>query len=307
MKKIQQGFIYLVLALIVLSCNKDYTMVYPKPEATLSRLSLKNETSIVCYNIGYLSDPNLSPVLDYGICYSSTNSNPTIEDNSSTSLMSAVTNVSSYTLTNLTKNTKYFVRAYATNKGGTAYSETKSIFTNTNIVNFSGVNWVVTELDVEKYNDGTPIEQASSASEWKSGLSYGKWCYYDFNPLNAFLGKFYNWYAVMGIYDSVSLADPKLRKTLAPLGYHVATTKDWSTLLSATNFNYLDFKIKRNGQISASGTANDALEAAYYWPASEADTETPSYYQADFYAPILMPQTTDKRRAGFSVRCIIDK
>ncbi|MBL6646851.1 MAG: T9SS type A sorting domain-containing protein [Flavobacteriaceae bacterium] len=38
----------------------------------------------------------------------------------------------------------------------------------------------------------------------------------------------YNWYAVAGIFNEVSLNDPSLRKQLAPTGWRVATDSDWA-------------------------------------------------------------------------------
>jgi uncharacterized protein (TIGR02145 family) len=45
----------------------------------------------------------------------------------------------------------------------------------------------------------------------------------------------YNWYAVAGIYDAASEANPALRKQLAPTGWHVASDNEWNTLI-----NFLD-------------------------------------------------------------------
>jgi uncharacterized protein (TIGR02145 family) len=61
-----------------------------------------------------------TPVSQKGVCWS-TNPNPTIND----SLTNDGTGTGSFTstLTNLTANTSYYVRAYATNSGGTAYGE----------------------------------------------------------------------------------------------------------------------------------------------------------------------------------------
>ena len=61
-----------------------------------------------------------------GVCWS-TNPNPTINDNK-TSDGSGTGNFTS-NLTNLTENTTYYVRAYATNEKGTSYGEEKSFTT----------------------------------------------------------------------------------------------------------------------------------------------------------------------------------
>jgi len=80
------------------------------------------------------------------------------------------------------------------------------------------------------YSDGTPIPQITNNTEWttdpSTGLprTTGAWCYYNNDPANgAVYGKLYNWYAVAGIYNAASLANPVLRKQFAPNGYRVPT------------------------------------------------------------------------------------
>ena len=40
----------------------------------------------------------------------------------------------------------------------------------------------------------------------------------------------YNWYAVAGIYDAASFNDTTLRKQFAPVGWHVPSDLEWTTL-----------------------------------------------------------------------------
>jgi uncharacterized protein (TIGR02145 family) len=78
--------------------------------------------------------------------------------------------------------------------------------------------WTKCNLDVTTYRDGTPIPQVTDPAVW-SGLTTGAWCYYNNDPSNnAIYGKLYNWYAV---------SDPR---GLAPIGYHVPTDAEWTTL-----------------------------------------------------------------------------
>lgn len=81
--------------------------------------------------------------------------------------------------------------------------------------------WSARNVDVSTYSDGTPIPECTDPSVWED-LTTGAWCYYDNDPANGTIyGKLYNWYAIQGIYDAASLANPNLRKQLAPPGYHV--------------------------------------------------------------------------------------
>lgn len=69
-----------------------------------------------------------SNVTDKGICFSSTNSNPTKSD-SYISFGSGAGAFYTNTSNNLGADTTYYIRLYATNSGGTAYSYTYSITT----------------------------------------------------------------------------------------------------------------------------------------------------------------------------------
>ena len=72
--------------------------------------------------------------------------------------------------------------------------------------------WASKNLEVEVYNDGTPIKQATDIGGWKNCnlMNEGCWCYYNFNADSGKkYGKLYNWYAV---YND---------KGIAPAGWHV--------------------------------------------------------------------------------------
>jgi uncharacterized protein (TIGR02145 family) len=95
--------------------------------------------------------------------------------------------------------------------------------------------WQKENLNVSKYSDGTPIPQVTDPTEW-ANLTTGAWCYYSNTSSNSTTyGKLYNWYAVAGIYDSASLADPSLRKQIGVSGWHVPSETEWSELI-----NYID-------------------------------------------------------------------
>ncbi len=104
------------------------------------------------------------------------------------------------------------------------------------IVNLSDVTicsqvWSGKNLDVTTYSDGTPIPQVTDPIAWQN-LTTGAWCYYNNDPSNnADYGKLYNWYAVAGIYDSASLNNSSLRKQFAPIGWHVPSDAEWTTLI----------------------------------------------------------------------------
>ncbi len=123
-----------------------------------------------------------------------------------------------------------------------------------------GLTFTKQNLNVSKYTDGTPIPQVSDPTQW-ANLATGAWCYYNNDPANGVIyGKLYNWYAVAGIYDAASAANPSLRKKLAPTGWHVPTDTEWSNLINcldpnanggATNPNIAGGKMKATGTLQA--------------------------------------------------------
>ena len=79
--------------------------------------------------------------------------------------------------------------------------------------------WTTQNLNVSSYRDGTPLPKVEDGATWES-LTTGAYCYYnnDSATYAAVYGKLYNWYAVN---------DPR---GLAPIGWHVSTDAEWTTL-----------------------------------------------------------------------------
>ena len=83
------------------------------------------------------------------------------------------------------------------------------------------LEWATVNLNVTKYKNGDTIPQANNQSELNTYALAGTgcWSYANFDPTNGpIYGKLYNWYAVNDV------------RGLAPDGWRVATTADWSAL-----------------------------------------------------------------------------
>lgn len=110
--------------------------------------------------------------------------------------------------------------------------------------------WMLQNLNVTTYTDGTPIPQVTDPTAWKN-LTTGAWCWYDNNSGNGGVyGRIYNGYAMLGIWDAASLSNPALRKKLAPEGWHIPTLAEWTTLA-----NFLGGSSVAGGKMKQSGTA----------------------------------------------------
>jgi uncharacterized protein (TIGR02145 family) len=148
----------------------------------------------------------------------------------------------------LIRDTKYLINTMTTDlTSGVAQFE---LLTDQRVVELStdvliGTQlWTNRNLDVETYRDGTPIPQVTDTTAW-AALTTGAWCYYANNTANGVVyGKLYNWYAVAGIDGS------GIPRILAPLGYHVPTDAEWTTLTT-----YLGGESVAGGKMKATGTS----------------------------------------------------
>ena len=104
----------LALTMILFSC---------KPEAekpTVTTKSVGEVTETTAKVVGKVTADGGAEVTARGICWSTTQ-NPTIEDNKTTD--GSGVGIFTSNLSNLERNTTYYVRAYATNEVGTSYGE----------------------------------------------------------------------------------------------------------------------------------------------------------------------------------------
>ena len=204
-----------------------------------------------------------------------------------------------------------------------------------------GLTFTKQNLNVSKYSDGTPIPQVTDLTAW-ANLTTGAWCYYSNTTSNGTTyGKLYNWYAVAGIYNAASLANPALRKKLAPAGWHVPTDSEWSNLINCLDPNadggnnipnIAGGKMKAMGTIQ-SGTGlwqvpnTDANNASgftglpgglcyngsffviglygHWWSSSEVNTDGAWHLDLG-YNDGSVYRGNEYKKQGFSVRCLRD-
>ncbi len=265
----------------------------------------------------------------------------------------------SFSDTGLTPSTAYTYRVYAYNAVGNSltYSNEVSLTTaqNPSGINIAGPN--VTDIDgntyqsvtncgltftkqnlnVSKYSDGTPIPQVQDPTQW-ANLTIGAWCYYNNESATGpAYGKLYNWFAVAGIYDAASLANPALRKKLAPTGWHIPSDAEWSSLINCldpnadggNNVNVAGGKMKSTGTIqagtglwqnintaatnesgftglpaglrNASGTFSFIGSLGYWWSSTDAWHRSLSASNGGAHR-----NNSAYKQLGFSVRCLKD-
>jgi len=189
--------------------------------------------------------------------------------------------------------------------------------------------WTTTNLNVSTYRDGTAIPQVTDPAAWVN-LTTGAWCYYNNSTSNGTTyGKLYNWYAVAGIHDVASAANPALRKNLAPAGWHVPTDAEWTTLTTC-----LGGESVAGGKMKATGTTlwlspntsatnssgftglpggyrytNGSFDLigsyGFWWSASEYAASV-AWFRTLFYSSGDAYRSYYYKYFGFSVRCLRD-
>jgi len=218
------------------------------------------------------SDGNAA-VTARGVCWS-TSENPTTSNSKTTD----GTGLGTYTsnISDLSPNTTYYVRAYATNSVGTAYGEQKlfrtyDTFTDSRdghvykTLNIDGQVWMVENLAylptasawqtessslpcyyVYGYN-GTSVAEAEAYNHTPSGTSE----YFPegapFNPYTIY-GVLYNWPAAMNGASS-SNSNPSGVQGICPDGWHLPSDAEWTTLTT-----YLGGEEVAGGKMKEAGT-----------------------------------------------------
>ncbi len=106
--------------------------------------------------------------------------------------------------------------------------------------------WMKEDLDVTKFRNGDIIKQATTAGEWKMAIANKQpaWCYLFFdsnifekrNDFVKYGNEYIRKYEKIGkIYNAYALIDTR---NIAPIGWRVSTTSDWSKLNKYLMNNY---------------------------------------------------------------------
>jgi uncharacterized protein (TIGR02145 family) len=311
-----------MLLVLIHSCTKDDNS-NKVPELSTASVPYITQTTATCG--GNITTDGGIPVIARGICWS-TNQMPTINDSKTTDS----TGIGSFTsiMTDLTAETMYYARAYATNNLGTAYGNQVNYTTTGtvsdiegniyNTVSIIGQVWMAENLKTTKYVNGDPIPNVTDSLLWIS-LATGAYCNYnnDTSYVNTY-GRLYNWYAV------------NENRRLAPAGWHLPTSSELITLIS--NLGGAEFaggKIKEVGLTHWAdpndGATNEsgytALPGGFrnpdagffdigfssiWWSASENDAWLAWYYAVWYGGSGLGLADYFSKTGGLSVRCLKD-
>ena len=144
----------------------------PDPESPIvTTADVTDITQNTAVSGGNVTDDGGAAVTARGVCWS-TSQNPTISDNHT----SDGNGTGSFTsnLTNLTANTTYYVRAYATNENGTSYGEQKSFTTLQNIELPTVTTADVTDITQNTAVSGGNVTDDGGAAVTARGVCWSK-------------------------------------------------------------------------------------------------------------------------------------
>lgn len=240
-----------------------FTTGMAEPAVTTGQISAITNNSAVCG--GTLTDDSGAPNTERGICWS-TSPGPDLND--SYLAASATTGTFSVTVTGLQEGTRYYVRAYAKNEGGTAYGQ-QAVF-NTKLSDIEGnlygtVNigtqvWTTENLRTTRYNDNTPIPNVSDDSEWIS-LTTPAYCWLrNSTQYKEVYGALYNWYTAE-------------TGKLCPDGWHVPTDAEFKILEQFLGMT----AIEANGQEWRGTNQGTQMKSSTGWEAGQNGTNSSGF------------------------------
>ncbi len=315
------------------------TVTYSPPLVTTLPVTGILKDSATCG--GIVTTNNGSEVTGRGICWS-TEPDPMIlndhtQDGTGNGAFTSV-------MSGLTPSTVYFVRAYATNSGGTGYGSEISFITSPEFVVCPDLP-VVSYLDEDyptikigeqcwlrkNLNVGTRINGAQEQSQ--NGI-IEKYCYDDLDTNCEIYGGLYQWNEMM-LYSTI----PGIRG-LCPEGWHLPTDADWCEMFTFVdpafncNFNGLSGAVA-GGKIRESGLSHwnapntgatnasgftalpggermatgslfhlEGLETSFWSSSGYSPAEAWRYRATNNEAGLFRENAS--RLKGFSVRCVKD-
>ncbi len=336
------GFLTAVMLVLIVGCGGDDDPTGPDnptaPVVTTSTVTAITQTTATCG--GNVTSDGGAAVTARGVCWS-TSPTPTIADSKTTD--GTGTGGFTSSITGLTENTAYYVRAYATNSSGTGYGSAIPFTTSASSGTVTDIDgnvyqtitigdqvWMMENLKVTHYRNGDPIPNVTDGGTWE-GLTTGAYCNYNNNEGNvATYGRLYNWYAVD---DS---------RNIAPEGWHVPTDEEWKQLemylgmsQAEADADALDWRgTDEGGKLKETGTThwNSPNEGAtnesgftalpggfrhhsgnfgnmgyyaYFWSSTETSSSY-AWYRNLGYSGSQVYRSNYYKQDGFSVRCVRD-
>jgi len=266
-----------------------------------------------------------SSIIARGVVWD-TRPNPTVTLNTKTQDGTGTGNFTSE-INNLTPNTTYYARAYASNSATTTYGSELSFITDNvvtdiegnvyTIVQIGSQLWMAENLKTTKYNDGANIPEITDNTIW-SGLTSDGFSWYNNDRITygETYGALYNWYVVG-------------TEKLCPTGWHVPSLIEWDQLADFLGgLDVAGYKLKETGTAHWKSPNSDATnevgftaipsgirqptgafwsvgQSTNWWTSTMIDG-TFSWNKWVFSDDPKLNPLGNRRTYGFSIRCISD-
>jgi len=296
---------------------------------SVTTVSASGITSTSASSGGNVTSDNGLPVTAKGVCWS-TSQNPTLADDFTVN----GTGTGSFTssLTGLSANTVYYVRAYATNSAGTAYGnevsfttlwacgaaisvnhvagviapETKSTSygTTTNVPGEPSKCWITKNLGASYGAPAVSSNQESTAGWYwqfnhKQGYKHDGTTRIPNTAWNSTISENSNWQAIN---------DPCTIELGSP--WRIPTPTEWSNVDAGggwTNWNgpwYSSLKLHAAGLLSSSnGSLGERGLSGYYWSSGQSNTTSGTNL---FFNITFSAIDNSNKAASYPLRCIRD-
>ncbi len=213
------------------SCSKEVEVELP----ILTTDTVSDVTYTSSVGGGNITSDGRGTIIQRGICWGTTTGSENCKIGLGTGVGSFKVEIN-----NLNANTKYYVRAYATNSKGIRYGNSVYFKTKEDTLTINDIDgnvyktitigtqiWMKENLKVTKYRNGDVINASSKR----------QWAYNNDESNGATYGRLYSWYAV----DDV--------RGLAPFGWHVPTDDEFIALV-----HYIGTGVGMGYLLMASGT-----------------------------------------------------
>ena len=182
MKRLVKNCIIVILlfgtAIYLPSCKKEETPPTLPVVATTNVSDITKTTALI---EGTLVNDGGTEITDLGVCWS-TSPNPTISSNKTTIVSGS--NPFTESITGLTADTKYYVRAYATNSAGTSYGN-EVTFTTNNITKATTIP-TLTTTDITSITSTSAVSGGTITDDGGGDIT-SRGVYWNSNPWFGYL------------------------------------------------------------------------------------------------------------------------
>ncbi len=232
------------------------------PDVTIVELSEITDTAIEV--TAEVRDAGEADVFTRGVCLS-TEPSPNLDDN----CIEAGSGLGTYNalFKDLEPETEYFIKAYATNELGTAFSVAETVTTletppfivedidgneyETRV--YGNQRWFTQNLRSSAFANGDPIPFVEPGFEWSGTREPARSIYMNDPDTPEIFGQLYNWYAASDT------------RNICPQDWHVASDEDWKELEMFLGLpaNQVDIEGARGANINLGGIMR--AEGSDFW------------------------------------------